>query len=199
MANSDSLLASMGNDARELVKRTWWVFLVGGIAMLLFGLLAFVKPGIALLVLSMFFAASILVDGAFNVVGSISNRDKDGWWIMLLIGLLGLGGGAFALLNPPISMLAFVLLVAIEAIALGVFLILLGWRVRKATSREWVLYLTGALSLLFGLLVLLRPMQGGISIVYIIATWAVLLGGLKIYFSFKARRLAAHGGARLFR
>ena len=116
----------MGDDARALCRRTWWSFLVGGIAMLGFGVLAFARPGIALLVLSMFFAASILVHGAFNFVGALRNRDKDGWWIMLLIGLLGLGVGAVALLNPPVSMLAFVLLVAIEAIALGVFLLMLG-------------------------------------------------------------------------
>jgi Short repeat of unknown function (DUF308) len=95
-----------------------------------------------LLVLSMFFAASILVHGAFNFVGALRNRDKDGWWIMLLIGLLGLAVGAVALLNPPVSMRAFVLLAAIQAIALGVFLLMLGYKLRRAISREWVLYLT---------------------------------------------------------
>jgi len=64
------------------------VFLVGGIASVLFGLLAFVNPGVALFVLAMFFAASVLVDGAFSIAGSIQNREKDGWWIMLLIGVL---------------------------------------------------------------------------------------------------------------
>jgi hypothetical protein len=84
------------------------VFLIGGLASLLFGVVAFAKPGIALLVLSMFFAAAILVDGAFSIVGSIQNREKDGWWVMLLIGILGVGVGGYALMNPPISMLAFV-------------------------------------------------------------------------------------------
>ena len=37
----------------------------------------------------MFFAAAILVDGASNVLGAVQHREKDGWWIMLLIGILG--------------------------------------------------------------------------------------------------------------
>jgi uncharacterized membrane protein HdeD (DUF308 family) len=172
-----------------LCKRTWWVFLIGGLASVLFGVLAFVNPGIALFVLAMFFAAAILVDGAFNVVGSISNREKDGWWLMLLIGLLGVGVGGYALLNPPVSMLAFVYLVALQAILLGVILLTLGYKVRKATSREWILYLTGAMSVLFGILVVARPGAGSLTIVYLIASWAIVIGALKLAFALRVRKL----------
>jgi uncharacterized membrane protein HdeD (DUF308 family) len=165
------------------------VFLIGGLASLLFGVVAFAKPGIALLVLSMFFAAAILVDGAFSIVGSIQNREKDGWWVMLLIGILGVGVGGYALMNPPISMLAFVYLVALQAILLGVFLVMLGYRVRLATSREWLLYVTGALSILFGILVLARPGAGGLTIVYLIAAWAIVIGALQLAFAFRIRKL----------
>jgi uncharacterized membrane protein HdeD (DUF308 family) len=190
MAGASGLAGAMGGaDAMALCKRTWWVFLIGGLASVLFGILAFVNPGIALFVLAMFFAAAILVDGAFNVVGSISNREKDGWWLMLLIGLLGVGVGGYALLNPPVSMLAFVYLVALQAILLGVILLTLGYKVRKATTREWILYLTGALSLLFGILVVARPGAGSLTIVYMIASWAIVIGALKLAFAFRVRKL----------
>src|SRR6476619_4601117 len=94
-----------GADVLALGKRTWWVFLIGGIASIVFGVLAFVSPGIALFVLATFFAAAILVDGVFNLIGAFQNREKDGWWLMLLIGILGIVVGGYALLNPPISML----------------------------------------------------------------------------------------------
>jgi uncharacterized membrane protein HdeD (DUF308 family) len=190
MAYSKGVFEHLGADAQALVRRTWWVFLVGGIAMVAFGALALVNPGIALLVLAMFFAASVLVDGVSNVVGSIQNRGKDGWWIMLLIGLLGAGVGGYALLNPPISIVAFVLIVAFEAILLGVFLVMLGYKVRKASSREWMLYLAGALSILFGALVLANPGLGSLTIVYVIASWSLMIGVLKILFAFKAKNLS---------
>jgi uncharacterized membrane protein HdeD (DUF308 family) len=153
--------------------------------------------GVALLVLAMFFAASILVDGALNVVGSLQHREKDGWWLMLLIGILGLVVGAYALLNPPVSMMAFIYLVAFQAILLGVFLAMLGYKVRAATSREWILYLTGALSILFGILVVINPLAGSLSIVYLIACWALVIGVLKVFFAFKVKNLPEQIGNRL--
>jgi uncharacterized membrane protein HdeD (DUF308 family) len=197
MANSSGLLSSFGGNAGALVRRTWWVFLLGGIASVAFGVLAFINPGIALLVLAMFFAASILVDGASNIVGSLQNREKDGWWLMLLIGVFRLVVGAYALLNPPVSMMAFIYLVAFEAIVLGVFLVMLGYKVRAATSREWILYLTGALSILFGILVVVNPLAGSLSIVYLIASWALVIGVLKVIFAFKVKNLPEQFADRL--
>jgi uncharacterized membrane protein HdeD (DUF308 family) len=186
MSVTTSPLALRG-DAQVLCKRTWWVFLIGGVASVVFGLLAYVQPGIALLVLSMFFAASILVDGVMNVFGALRNTQKDGWWIMLLIGILGLVVGVYGLLNPPLSMLAFIYMFAFQAIALGVFLVMLGYKVRQATTREWILYLAGALSVLLGAVVAAQPVAGGLSIVWLIAAWSVAVGILRIVFAFRVR------------
>jgi uncharacterized membrane protein HdeD (DUF308 family) len=189
MAGTSAIGTSIGANAQALCRRTWWVFLVGGLASVIFGVLAFVNPGLALYVLAMFFAASILVDGAFNVAGALGHREKDGWWVMLLMGLLGLAVGGYALLNPPVSMMALIYLVAIQAILLGVFLLVLGYKVRKATTREWMLYAAGALSVLLGVLVIENPLAGGISIVYVIACWAVAVGALKVWFGIKVKNL----------
>lgn len=190
MANMGSAFSSFGTDAQELCKRTWWVFLLGGIASVVFGVLALVNPGIALLVLALFFAASVLVDGISSAIGAIQHREKDGWWLMLLIGALGLAVGAFALMNPPVSILAFIYLVAFQAIALGVFTAMLGYKVRKATNREWILYLTGGLSILFGGAVLAHPVAGSVTIVYLIAAWAIVVGAFKIAFALRVRRVS---------
>jgi len=184
------VLRAVGADASALCRRTWWVFLIGGIASVVFGVLAFARPGLALLLLATFFAAAILVDGAFNLVGAVQNRDKDGWWLMLLIGLLGILVGAYALLNPPLSIVAFLLIVAFQAFVLGAFLIMLGFKFRAATTREWILYLTGGLSVLFSVLVVVRPAVGGVTIVYMIAAWAIVIGLLKIVFAIRVRNLA---------
>jgi uncharacterized membrane protein HdeD (DUF308 family) len=196
MSSSSGILANLGANAQALCRRTWWVFLVGGLASVVFGIFAFMSPGIALLVLSMFFAAAILVDGASNIIGAVQHREKDGWWIMLLIGILGVFAGGYALLNPPLSMMAFILLVAFEAIVLGVFLLMLGYKVRKATSREWILYVTGALSILFGILVIMNPLAGSVSIVYMIAGWALVVGALKVLFAFRVKNLPERAGEK---
>lgn len=190
MAESNGVLAHMSTDAQALVKRAWWAFVVGGLAMAVFGLMAFSNPGLALLVLATFFAASVLVDGVSNILGSLQNREKDGWWILLLMGLLGTAVGGYALFNPPLSVAVFILLVAFEAIVLGVFLVMLGYKVRKSTHREWMLYLAGALSILFGFVVIANPVSGSRTIVYMIASWSLAIGILKVVFGLKVRKLA---------
>ena len=189
MAGTDGLLSGFGGDARALCKRTWWVFLIGGIAAVIFGLLAFTKPVAAWFVVATFFAAAILVDGAVNIWGAIQHREKDGWWIMLLLGALGVLVGGYALLNPLVSMTAFVYLVAFQAVLLGVFTLMLGYKVRAATEREWILYVIGAVSVLFGILVFVNPAVGGISVIWLIASWAIILGVLRIFFALRVKNM----------
>jgi len=74
---------------------------------------------------------------------------------------------------------------------------MLGYKVRKATSREWILYLTGALSILFGIVVVMNPAAGGLSITYVIASWAIVIGALKVFFAFKAKNLPERVGEKL--
>ncbi len=181
--------AELGNNIRVLCKRTWWVFLLSGIAGVIFGVLAFINPGVALTVLALWFSAWLLVDGVVNVVGAIGHRDKDGWVFILLMGILSALVGGYALMNPPLSMVAFLYVVSFLAILLGISLIAMGRRVRELIEREWVLYLTGALSIIFGILIVLQPGSGALSVVYMIATWAIITGILRIVFAFFVRNL----------
>jgi uncharacterized membrane protein HdeD (DUF308 family) len=181
--------AVLRKGASDLCNRAWWVFLIGGIASVVFGTLAFVNPGAAWLVLSMFFAAWVLVDGAVNIWGALSNRDKDGWWAILLLGVAGVLAGGYALLNPPVSMMVFVYVVAFIAMFIGITSLYLGWRIRREIPNEWILYLSGALSVLFALLILFNPEVGGLSVVYLIASWAIVIGVLRIWFATRVRKL----------
>ena len=182
----------LAQNAQTFCKRTWWVFLIGGIASVAFGVLAFINPGVALLVLAIYFAAYVLVDGAANIWGAITHRDMDGWWALLLLGIAGVLVGGFALLYPPVSMAAFVYMVAFMAIFVGVSTFMLGWRVRQATDREWILYTVGALSALFGVFIFVSPDAGALSVVSIIAAWAILIGALRIFFALKIRNVVTN-------
>lgn len=192
-----TLKTLLADGACNLCKRVWWTFLIGGIASVAFGILAFFNPGVALFVLGLFLAAYLIVDGAANVWAGITNRGKDGWWMILLLGLLSVAVGIYALLVPAASMLAIVYMVAFIAMLIGVSSLVLGWRVRTEISSEWMLYVTGVLSILFSLLILFRPGVGGTTIVYLIATWAVVIGALRIYFAFHVRKLGGNIENRL--
>lgn len=179
---------SILNGATELCNRTWWVFLIGGVASVAFGVLAFVNPAAALFVLAIFFSAYVLVDGAVNIWGALNHREMDGWWIILLLGAASVLVGGYALLVPPVSMAVFIYVVAFIAMFVGLLTLFLGWKVRAQTPNEWILYLTGALSVLFALLILFKPDVGGLSVVYLIASWAIVIGILRILFAFAIRK-----------
>jgi uncharacterized membrane protein HdeD (DUF308 family) len=166
-------LPGISQSVRTFCKRSWWAFLIGGIASVILGLIALAAPELALLGLALYFAASVLVDGAVNVVGALSNRSRDGFWFMLVFGVLALIAGAYALVNPPVSVLAMVALSAFVAISLGVMLVLFGYRIRALTEREWLFYLVGGLSILFGAAMLLNPAAGGLSLTFLMT--AILL------------------------
>ena len=153
-------LPNAGGNIRRLCKRTWWVFLIGGIASVIFGALAFINPAIALAVLALYFAAWVMVDGMVHVVGAVQHREKEGWVLMLLMGTLGVLVGAYALFNPPVSMLAFLYVVSFMAIMLGVLLISMGRKLREEIEREWILYITGVVSIVFGVLIIFQPVVG---------------------------------------
>jgi uncharacterized membrane protein HdeD (DUF308 family) len=189
MASTTPATGGIAASARTMCKRAWWVFLVSGIAGIVFGVIALISPGIALFTLALFFAAWLFVDGIVNAIGGIQHRDKDGWWLLLLIGILGIVAGGYALLNPPVAMSVFVLVVAFDAMLLGVLLLALGWKIRHQTRHEWFLYVTGALSLLFGVLVVMNPQVGSVSIVWAIGIWAIATGVLKLMFAFSVRNL----------
>ena len=187
-------LANAGGNIRKLCKRTWWVFLIGGIASIIFGVLAFINPAIALAVLALYFAAWVMVDGVVNVIGAVQHRDKDGWVFMLLMGILGVLVGAYALFNPPVSMMAFLYVVSFMAIIFGVLLITMGRRVREKIEREWILYVTGVVSIVFGVLIIFQPESGALSVVWLIASWAIITGLLRILFAFFVRNMAEDVG-----
>jgi uncharacterized membrane protein HdeD (DUF308 family) len=173
------------------------MFLVGGVASVLFGILAFVSPASALLVLALYFAAFVIVDGVSSVLGSIANRGQDGWLFTLIFGVLAVLVGIYALLNPEISITAFVLLAGFMATVVGVSMLALGWRVRKASEKEWILYALGASSLIFGLMLFLRPLEGAESLVFLVATWAVLTGALRVWFAFWVKNASHNVAARI--
>ncbi len=172
-----------------LLKQGWWALLIGGIALVVFGVLALVWPMGTLLVLALFFAASILIDGLFTVVGAMRARGRaNNRWLWLLLGILGVVAGAIGLFAPEAAAAVMVLLLAAYAIATGILMIWMGVKLRKEITGEWLLILAGVVSVIFGAVIMWQPVAGLLGLVWAIGVWAILVGVLKIALAFRARR-----------
>ena len=85
-------------------------------------------------------------------------------------------------------------MIAAWSMATGVLTIITAIRIRKEIEGEWLLGLSGLLSVLFGVVVLVNPAAGGVTIVWLIAAWAVIIGILLIFFAVRVRGLARQIG-----
>jgi len=63
-------------------------------------------------------------------------------------------------------------------------------RLRKEIEGEWLLGFSGAVSILLGLVVLVRPQVGALGLLYVVAAAAIILGMTLIAFAIKVRMFA---------
>lgn len=170
------------------LSRNWWMFALRGVLAILFGVIALALPAAALLWLVALFAAFALLGGLSSIFGALHNRASDDhWWLALLLGLVSVGAGIITIVSPGLTALVLVLLMGANAIATGVLDIALAIRLRRAIRGEWVLFLAGAVSIAFGVLVFLFPGPGALALIWLIATYAILSGILLVVAAFRLR------------
>lgn len=179
---------------KESLLHSWWIPALRGVAALLFGVLALTWPAITLLWLVALFATFALVSGAIAIFGAIQNRKRDDeWWLLLLLGFVGIGAGAIAIAQPAPTTLAIVLLIAANALVTGVLDIIAAIRLRKTIRGEWLLALNGVASVAFGVLVFLFPIAGALAILWLIGIYAIVSGILLLGAAFRLRAHVRRG------
>jgi len=176
----------------ETLKRHWWVPVLRGIAAVVFGVMAFVYPGLTAAVLVLLFGAWVLVDGIFRVIGAIAGRASDSeWGFNLIIGIIGIIIGLLTFHAPRITALALVIYIAVWALMIGATEIALAIKLRREIKGEWFLILMGLASIVFAALLLWNPLAGAAALIWIMAWYAVIFGVLAIIFGFRLRSLPA--------
>src|SRR5262249_46452133 len=108
---------------------------------------------------------------------------------LLLLGLLGIAAGIIAFVYPGITALSLLSIIAFWAIFTGVFEIMAAIRLRKELANEWFLILSGALSVLFGVLVIVYPGAGALSVAWLIGAYAVAFGIMMLMLAFRVKSL----------
>jgi uncharacterized membrane protein HdeD (DUF308 family) len=178
------------SNMNQLLSKSWWMLAWRGAAALLFGILALIWPGMTLLVLVSLFAAFSLLSGAGAIVSALRHRSYSGWWLLLLLllGLVSVAAGIIAVVNPAVTLFVLVLLMAANALITGVIDIVMAIRLRKKIEREWLLALTGAVSIVFGVLVFIFPPAGALALAFMVSMYATLIGILLLALALQARR-----------
>lgn len=160
-----------------LMRNRVWLF-VRGVAAVIFGILALAWPEITLLALVLLYGAFALVDGVASLVLALRGRRPPGskTWTFVVVGVLGIAAGLVTFFWPAITAVALLIVVAAWAILRGIFEIIAAVRLRKEIEHEWLLALVGALSVAFGVLLILQPAAGLLALVWLVGIFAIIAG-----------------------
>jgi uncharacterized membrane protein HdeD (DUF308 family) len=176
----------------DVIVLNWWMLALRGVAAIVFGILAFLWPGITLLSLVFLFGAYALANGVLSLIAAFKAPKGTGnKGSLIFLGLLSIIAGLLTFCIPGITALGLVLLIAAWALVNGVTEIVAAIKLRKVITGEWLLILAGLLSIVFGILLLLQPGAGALALIFWIGAWAIVMGVLLMILAFKIKGL--HG------
>jgi uncharacterized membrane protein HdeD (DUF308 family) len=173
----------------DILIRNWWAVGLRGLCALLFGVVVFFWPLISLLALVFLFGSYVLADGILTIVSAIRAADrKRRWWPLLLQGLVGIAAGIIAFIWPDITAVALLYLIAAWAVITGIFEIVAAVQLRKEIEGEWLLALGGMASVIFGVLLMVFPSAGVLTVIWLIGAYAAAFGVLLLIVAFRLYR-----------
>ena len=181
-----------------LRQSLWWTWALRGLIAIVFGVLAFIWP--VATIGSLIFVVGIyaILDGVFAFIEAIKRRKTDSrWWALLLESLVSLLLGTGALLNPGLATVAFVYMLGFWAIVTGLLEIVQAVRARNETKGEGWLIVGGLLSVAFGVTLIMWPISGAITLVWLLGGYAIGFGFVMLIVAFKLRNFRAPAGTVL--
>jgi uncharacterized membrane protein HdeD (DUF308 family) len=179
----------------EALTRYWWAVALRGVVAVLFGIMALIWPSITLLVLVVLFGAYALVDGVVTLGSAIfgPNRGRRGW--LIVEGIADIVIGVITLAWPGITTLVLLWVIAAWALVTGIMEIVAAIRLRREMRGEWLLALGGVLSVVFGILLVVWPATGALTLIALIGIYAIVFGVALIGLGWRLRSMRTATGA----
>lgn len=159
----------------------WWTVVLRGIIAVIFGILAVAWPGITLGILLTIFGIFVFADGILAIISAFSSSEgRKNWLMLLLVGLAGIAAGIVTFAYPGITVLALLYIIAIWAIVVGALHVSVALTGPGEIAPRWLWGLSGIFSILFGILLLAKPIIGVVTVVWLIGFYAMIFGFTEI-------------------
>ena len=158
----------------ELLARSWGIWVVRGIASILFGVVTLVWPGVSIAAIVLMFGVYALADGVLLL--SFGLRIPEGKTPYVVRGLLSVGAGVVTFVYPGLTAISLYILIGAWALTAGVAELAIAFAIRREASNVVGLVLAGLLSMACGIALLALPLAGMIALIGFIAAYATLNG-----------------------
>ena len=183
----------MSNEVRyrqrlSAFAANWRVLALRGLAALLFGLVILFWPGVVLAVLALLFGIYAVVDGAILLVPALRTPERGARkWLPLLEGAAGVVAGLLVLLWTGLTASGLLYVIVAWALATGILKITTAIMLRGDVENGWLLAGSGALSVLFGVLLAALVDSDLPSLAPVIGIFAIVVGLTLIVLAFRTR------------
>jgi len=162
----------------------WWTVLLEGIAALIIGLLFLTVPAVTIFAVTSILGAYWFVIGILAIASIFANRTHLG--SKLAVGILGIIAGlailSYPILGAIVVPLTFVLYIGVLGVVLGLISLY-----RAVSSRAWEHGVTGIISILFGLIIIVNPIAAIVVFSYILGAVGVVGGIIAIAAALRLR------------
>jgi len=176
----------------DAIARRWWTLVLRGLAAITFGVLTLAAPRISLFTLVIIWAAYAFADGVFALLFAARGaREHRPWGWLVFEGLVGIGAAIATVAWPNITALVLLVTIGVWAIITGVAEIAAAIELRRVIRHEWLLGLSGLLSIAFGAFVLVSPGAGALAVLWMIGTYAVVFGVVLVALGFRLHRFVS--------
>jgi uncharacterized membrane protein HdeD (DUF308 family) len=174
-------------------RQAGWAMALRGIVAVIFGLIALRYPSAAAGAFVIIFAVFAFADAILDfVAASAFGRMGLRWGWYVFAAIVSIAAGILALAYPRVTFVVLVLLVGARAIVMGILEIGAAFSWRELDSR-WLLGLTGALSIVLGILLLASPTQGGLALMWAIGVYAIVSGVMLVVSGVRVASSGGHG------
>ena len=173
----------------QLLVKNWWALEARGALTIVFGLLALLLPGMTRGALVLLFGLYALAESAVLLFMSFRWRRASHWWMTLLQGIAGAAAGIGAFAWPEITSVTLLFIIVAWAIATGLLELAGALVLRKEPRGEWLLVLSGLVSLFFAYRLLANPAVGARVLLPVIGIYAVLFGILQVALGSRVHRV----------
>jgi uncharacterized membrane protein HdeD (DUF308 family) len=170
------------------IAANWRVLALRGLAAMIFGLVILLWPGAILAVLTLVFGIYAIVDGGIVLVPALRTSGRGARrWLPLAEGAVGVIAGLLALLWPGLTVSGLLYVIVGWALATGILKVATTIMMRSEVENAWLLAGSGALSVLFG--VVLAALVGSDlpALAPFIGVFAIVVGLALIVFAFRTR------------
>jgi uncharacterized membrane protein HdeD (DUF308 family) len=153
----------------------WWDVLLRGVIAIVFGLLVFFMPGLTVAFFVLLFGAFAISDGILLLLQAVTVKDGR-WWVRLLQGIVAIAAGVAVFVWPAISALTLLYIIAFYLVFTGILQAVAAIELRKVIKDEWLYVISGILSVIVGILLVIRPLTGAIALAQTIGIFAIAYG-----------------------